>query len=40
MAITCLVMQLITQNKFVDAFTSATTEWAGLGVLVTYMISL
>lgn len=28
-----LVMQMLTQNRFVDATTSGTTEWAALGLL-------
>ncbi|MDA3147976.1 iron chelate uptake ABC transporter family permease subunit [Leucobacter sp. UCMA 4100] len=30
-----LVMQMLTQNRFVDATTSGTTEWAALGLLLT-----
>lgn len=30
-----LVMQVLTQNRFVDATTSGTTEWAALGLLLT-----
>ncbi|SQG64238.1 iron ABC transporter permease [Corynebacterium renale] len=33
MAMSGLVMQLITQNKFVEPTTTGTTEWAGLGLL-------
>lgn len=29
-----LVMQLLTQNKFVEPTTTGTTEWAGLGLLL------
>ena len=29
-----MVMQLLTQNKFVEPTTTGTTEWAGLGLLV------
>ena len=29
-----LVMQVLTQNRFVDATTSGTTEWAALGLLL------
>lgn len=34
MAMSGLVMQLLTQNKFVEPTTTGTTEWAGLGLLV------
>lgn len=33
MAMSGLVMQLITQNRFVSPTTTGTTEWAGLGLL-------
>jgi iron complex transport system permease protein len=33
MAICGLVMQLLTQNRFVEPTTTGTTEWAGLGLL-------
>ncbi|MBP3089196.1 ABC transporter permease [Corynebacterium sp. sy017] len=33
MAMSGLVMQLITQNRFVEPTTTGTTEWAGLGLL-------
>src|SRR5699024_8213949 len=37
MALSGLVMQLITQNKFVEPTTTGTIEWAGLGLyLYTY----
>ncbi len=35
MAIGGLVMQLLTQNRFVEPSTTGTTEWAGLGLLAT-----
>lgn len=38
MATSGLVMQMLTQNRFVDATTSGTTEWAALGLLVTVLI--
>lgn len=39
MAMSGLVMQLLTQNKFVEPSTTGTTEWAGLGLLtVMYFI--
>lgn len=34
MSVAGLVMQMVTQNRFVDATTSGTTEWAGLGILL------
>ncbi|MCZ9294922.1 ABC transporter permease [Corynebacterium meitnerae] len=34
MAMSGMVMQLLTQNKFVEPTTTGTTEWAGLGLLV------
>lgn len=34
MAMSGLVMQLITQNRFVEPTTTGTTEWAGLGLLL------
>jgi len=37
MAMCGLVMQLLTQNRFVEPTTTGTTEWAGLG-LMTVMI--
>lgn len=33
-----LVMQMLTQNRFVDATTSGTTEWAALGLLLTTLL--
>ncbi|ALC05262.1 hypothetical protein CDES_04065 [Corynebacterium deserti GIMN1.010] len=39
MAMCGLVMQLLTQNKFVEPSTTGTTEWAGLGLLfVLYFV--
>ncbi|WP_404457622.1 ABC transporter permease [Oceanobacillus kapialis] len=38
MAMTGLVMQLITQNRLVEPTTTGTIEWAGLGLLVVYLI--
>ncbi len=37
MSMSGLVMQLITQNRFVEPTTTGTTEWAGLG-LITVMV--
>ncbi|MDJ1371090.1 ABC transporter permease [Gulosibacter molinativorax] len=33
-----LVMQLLTQNKFVEPTTTGTTEWAGLGLLTVMIL--
>lgn len=33
MSMSGLVMQMITQNRFVEPTTTGTTEWAGLGLL-------
>lgn len=33
-----LVMQLLTQNKFVEPTTTGTTEWAGLGLILTMVM--
>ncbi|MGO1539241.1 MAG: ABC transporter permease [Leucobacter sp.] len=38
MSMAGLVMQLMTQNRFVEPTTIGTTEWAGLGLLVTYIV--
>lgn len=39
MAMSGLVMQLLTQNRFVEPTTTGTTEWAGLGLLgVTILV--
>lgn len=38
MSMAGLVMQLMTQNRFVEPTTIGTTEWAGLGLLVTYIL--
>lgn len=39
MSVCGLVMQLITQNRFVEPTTTGTTEWAGLGLLVIYALN-
>ena len=39
MAASGLVMQMLTQNRFVDATTSGTTEWASLGLLLTAILA-
>lgn len=38
MSMAGLVMQLITQNRLVEATTTGTTEWAGLGLVFVYLI--
>lgn len=38
MAVSGLVMQLVTQNRFVEPTTTGTTEWAGLGLLLTTIL--
>ncbi|MCG7418351.1 iron chelate uptake ABC transporter family permease subunit, partial [Microbacterium sp. ACRRU] len=39
MAVSGLIMQLLTQNRFVEPSTTGTTEWAALGLLVTVVIA-
>ena len=39
MAMCGLVMQLMTQNRFVEPTTTGTTEWVGLGLLLTMIIA-
>ena len=38
MAMSGLVMQLLTQNRFVEPTTTGTTEWAGLGLLAVMIL--
>ena len=38
MAMSGLVMQLLTQNRFVEPTTTGTTEWAGLGLMLTVIV--
>ncbi|KAB1650113.1 ABC transporter permease [Pseudoclavibacter endophyticus] len=38
MAMSGLVMQLLTQNRFVEPSTTGTTEWAGLGLLAALVL--
>lgn len=38
MAMCGLVMQLLTQNRFVEPTTTGTTEWAGLGLLTVMIV--
>ncbi|GAA3920225.1 ABC transporter permease [Microbacterium invictum] len=39
MAMCGLVMQLLTQNRFVEPTTTGTTEWAGLGLLAVMILA-
>ncbi|GAB3623504.1 iron chelate uptake ABC transporter family permease subunit [Mariniluteicoccus endophyticus] len=39
MAMSGLVMQLLTQNRFVEPTTTGTTEWAGLGLLAVMLLA-
>ncbi|APX33377.1 iron ABC transporter permease [Brachybacterium sp. P6-10-X1] len=39
MAMSGLIMQLMTQNRFVEPSTTGTTEWAGLGLILVMVIS-
>ncbi|WP_372442864.1 ABC transporter permease [Pseudogracilibacillus auburnensis] len=38
MAMSGLVMQLITQNRLVEPTTTGTIEWAGLGLILVYIL--
>lgn len=38
MAMSGLVMQLITQNRLVEPTTTGTIEWAGLGLIFVYLV--
>lgn len=38
MSMAGLVMQLVTQNKFVEPTTTGTIEWSGLGLLLVYLL--
>jgi iron-siderophore transport system permease protein len=38
MAMSGLVLQLLTQNRFVEPTTTGTTEWAGLGLLAVMVL--
>ncbi|MFZ2529333.1 MAG: iron chelate uptake ABC transporter family permease subunit [Rhodococcus sp. (in: high G+C Gram-positive bacteria)] len=38
MAMSGLVMQLLTQNRFVEPTTAGTTEWAGLGLILMMIL--
>lgn len=39
MAMSGLIMQLLTQNRFVEPTTTGTTEWAGLGLLIVMIVA-
>ena len=39
MAMSGLIMQLMTQNRFVEPSTTGTTEWAGLGLIAVMIIA-
>lgn len=39
MAMSGLVMQLLTQNRFVEPTTTGTTEWAGLGLMIMMIVA-
>lgn len=39
MAVSGLVMQMLTQNRFVEPTTTGTTEWAGLGLLTVTVLA-
>ena len=39
MSMSGLVMQMLTQNRFVEPTTTGTTEWAGLGLLTVMIIN-
>jgi len=39
MAVSGLVMQLLTQNRFVEPSTTGTAEWAGLGLLIVMAVA-
>ncbi|AUS81113.1 iron ABC transporter permease [Actinoalloteichus sp. AHMU CJ021] len=39
MSVSGLIMQLITQNRFVEPTTTGTTEWATLGLLLTVIVA-
>lgn len=38
MSMSGLVMQLLTQNRFVEPTTTGTVEWAGLGLMAVYIL--
>lgn len=38
MSMAGLVMQLLTQNRFVEPSTTGTMEWSGLGLLLVYLL--
>ncbi len=38
MSVCGVIMQMITQNRFVEPTTAGTADWAGLGILVTLIV--
>lgn len=38
MSVAGLIMQLMTQNRFVEPSTTGTIEWAGLGLMLTWVL--
>ena len=38
MTMSGLIMQMLTQNRFVEPTTTGTTEWAGLGLLASFLL--
>ncbi|MFI8568812.1 ABC transporter permease [Rhodococcus sp. NPDC078407] len=38
MSVSGVIMQMVTQNKFVEPTTAGTAQWAGLGVLFTLIV--
>ncbi|MBB2956255.1 ABC transporter permease [Pseudoclavibacter helvolus] len=38
MSVSGLILQLLTQNRFVEPTTTGTTEWSALGLLVSYIV--
>lgn len=39
MSVSGLIMQMVTQNRFVEPTTTGTAQWAGLGILVTLIVT-
>ncbi|VXC28594.1 ABC transporter permease [Pseudoclavibacter sp. 8L] len=39
MSVSGLILQLLTQNRFVEPTTTGTTEWSALGLLVSYIVA-
>lgn len=38
MSVCGVIMQMITQNRFVEPTTAGTSDWAGLGILLTFIL--